>query len=324
MIDQLGQSILHAVVTASFVEALLRAWRVERAGIRLLLRASSLGAVILLSPLADSLAPWRLSDDFASRWALFAGARWNLLELGGVGVARLATGVLSALGSALLLIDLVPAIADLRRRPPVAPLPAPQEVAAETGAMAQEAGMAPPRVMVAPEARPLLLCVGMARPRIVISAGAWAMLDPGERRAALAHELVHARYRDPLAGWALLAVRLLFWFNPVVQIQARAIVADFERRADELGARWSHDPAALASALARLYRATHDVSSPAGLPPGAERLSRGVRRLRFRHLADRCRLLIAPDRDCSDEAVPAVLHLAVAEAALAGLVLFVL
>ncbi|MBV9604417.1 MAG: M56 family metallopeptidase [Solirubrobacterales bacterium] len=48
------------------------------------------------------------------------------------------------------------------------------------------------------DARPRAFCAGLIRPHVYVSSGALALLDDNALGAVLAHELAHARRRDPL------------------------------------------------------------------------------------------------------------------------------
>jgi beta-lactamase regulating signal transducer with metallopeptidase domain len=49
--------------------------------------------------------------------------------------------------------------------------------------------------------------------------------------------MAHAKQRDPVLGWVLMVVRGICFFNPAVQLAARAAAREIERRADQSAAR---------------------------------------------------------------------------------------
>ena len=232
-----GQAILHATVAALVVEGLLRLWRVDDPGERLALRWIAIAAPVLLTTAYLALAPWRASASFVEHWSLFAGAHWNHVRVGGIGLASAASAVCSALGLVLYLRDAVPFLADrllrsttengLRRDHPASVR------VRDTLATLPAAGLLPtPTLIVLEHASPVLLCSGVERTSIVVSTGTLDRLDDAALRAALAHELAHLARRDPRTGWQLMAARTLQCFNPVVQIVARQAVQELESRAD--------------------------------------------------------------------------------------------
>lgn len=294
--DLVEQSIVHALVAALAVEALLRVWRIESPGDRLALRLTALLQPLVVTPLLI-LAPWRADDEFHDRWTLFSGRHWEELRVLGVSLFDLFVLAMAAVGLFLFLLDLVPLLRGRRRDRAVFELPAGDQ-ASEVAELARGLGLAPPPPLrLLPAAAPALFCAGIRRPAVLISRGALALLDDAERRAALAHELAHLASRDPLVSWLLMGTRALLFFNPVAQVLARAMAREAERRADDLGASVSGDRVALASALLRLHRAAGGGPRPS-LPFGSA-LEEPLRRARSRDVEVRCRRLLdgpAPGR----------------------------
>jgi Zn-dependent protease with chaperone function len=286
----IGQAILHGFVAVVLVEALLRAWRVGRPGSRVTLRLVALAFPVLALPLLLLLAPWRFDDAFADGWALFASARWADVRLAGTGVDSVVLACCVMLGSALYLLDVLPFLGDLlaaRRRHRDLPAAAP-EVASALAHLSGRLEVQAPRLRVIDDHDAVVLCEGVVRPTLVVSSAAARLLGQAELHAALAHELAHASARDCALGWMLLAVRTLMWFNPFVQLGARAVVADTERRADARALAATRDPKALARAILTLARASH--LAPAG-PVSSRR--HVLRRARLHAVEARCRRLLA-------------------------------
>jgi Zn-dependent protease with chaperone function len=263
----LAQSILHALIAMLVIEGLLRAWRIEDAAWRLRLRVLPLALPIVALPLLFLLAPWRMSPWFAARWALFASERWNVLRVGATGLGDLTLLLAAGLGSWLFLRDAAPPILELVRRTPRASAgpwsSVPDTLEAHVWTLAKRLGIEPPAIRIVRLASPVLLCAGSRHPLLVVSTGTLARLDGAELEAALAHELAHAAYRDPTAGYLLMAARALTFFNPAAQWAARAVVDDIERRADQSSVRLGGAPRALASAMTTLFHA--------GDPPPVDR-----------------------------------------------------
>ena len=291
----LSQSILHAAVAAVFVEALLRAWRIEDGSWRLRFRLLALAAPTLWLPALWILAPFRRSPVFVANWALFAGERWNGIPAGGTGFGDLLLLVACGAGSALFLRDALPPLIDALRGStrPLASGPWHPTTAGLRGMVAARSaalGIPPPAVRLVDTPTPVLLCEGARDPVLVVSPPAVERLGPDELDAAITHELAHARHRDPAWGYFLIAVRAALFFNPAAQWIARAMVDDIERRADQTAAAVSGHPEGLARAIERL--------SGAGHPPpidGHASFERVFWRVRQEGLARRCaRLRQAP------------------------------
>ena len=295
MLSAAGQAILHATVAALLIEGLLRLWRVEDPGERLAMRWVAIAAPAVLTAVYLVLAPWRSMPWFVEHWSLFAGAHWDHLRLGGVGLASASTVVLSVAGLALYLRDAVPFVADrLMRTASEDGLPdahpASARVREALDAMPALRHHRPSTVTVVDLESPVLLCSGIDRTAIVISTGTLARLDDAALQAALAHEVAHLAKRDPLTGWWLMAARTIQCFNPVVQIVARQAVQDLERRAD-VAVTAQGRARGLAEAVHRLAIAS-DVHSDLTLPSEGGWLGGRVLASAHRRALDtRCQLL---------------------------------
>jgi Zn-dependent protease with chaperone function len=258
----LSQSILHAVVAALFVEALLRAWKIEDGAWRLRIRLLALAAPVLWLPFLFLAAPGRASPLFVARWALFAGERWNQLRIGAIGVGDLALLLAAGAGSALFLRDALPPLLDAVRRSEHVLAAGPWH--STTAALrevvdrhAEALGIPPPGIRVVDTPMPVLLCEGAARPVLVVSPATLERLGQEELESAIAHELAHAKHRDPAWGYFLIAARALLFFNPAAQWIARALVDDIERRADQAALQIFGHAEGLARAMTLLFDAGH-------------------------------------------------------------------
>jgi Zn-dependent protease with chaperone function len=317
----LAQSILHALVAAVVVEALLRVWSVGDAAWRLRFRLLALVAPLAWLPALFVFAPFRSSPMFVARSALFAGERWNLVAVGGSGLGDQLLLLAAGLGSALFLRDALPPLGDLLRGGQTRPAPAPWEpsgpvLTAIVARHAQAFGTPPPSVRIVRAKGPVLLCSGARHPTLVFSAATVAQLAPDELDAAVAHEVAHAMFRDPAWGYVLIAVRGLAFFSPAAQWVARALVDDIERRADQAAVRLTGETEPLARAIARLSREDHP---PPGDTDGSfERLFWRVRRAGVER---RCRRLRSEDE--SQVMAFGPLRMALATAAVLGLTFFV-
>jgi Zn-dependent protease with chaperone function len=311
-VEYAAQSMAHALVAALAVEALLRVWRARAPDDRLALRALALCQPLAVTPAVVLLVPQRASEQFHDAWALFASRRWEELQVAGVSLLVLGVVAGAALGLALFLMDLVPLLSSRRRALPPAS-EAPPELAAALAEVARGTvgarlvpargnggGRAPalgggqaPALHFVESRDCLLFCAGAVRPVLVVSRGALDLLDGEELRAALAHELAHVRRRDPALSWLLMGVRGVLFFNPVVQVVARALARGAEWSADE---RAGGDRLALASAVVKLHRAglaRAQERGPAALPLAAA-LAEPLRRIRSHDVEARCRRLLEP------------------------------
>ncbi len=297
MIAAAGQAILHATVAALLIEGLLRLWRVDEPGERLVMRGIALAAPLLFTTMYLAAAPWRAEPWFVENWSLFAGAHWNHVRLGGIGLASAASAALSAAGIALFLRDAQPFLADrLARTAPGDGLPHNHPACARVRDAVDAAGARgisrPATVIVVALESPVLLCTGIGCTAIVVSTGALDRLEDDALEAALAHELAHLAARDPLTGWWLMAARTLQFFNPVVQIVARQAGQDLERRAD-IAVTERGGARGLADAVQRLSLAGNvhsDLALPADGRHPAWRLLASAHR---RAVDARCALLTA-------------------------------
>jgi Zn-dependent protease with chaperone function len=338
VLTHVGLAILYGCIAAAFVEGLLRVWRVSAPTHRLVLRAVALVVPFALPALFAFAAPFRADDAFATRWALFAGAHWETLSLGGMGVASFATLVFAATGVSFFLRDFVPFVADrirADRRDTLLPSSHPAHArfraithrasavvsALPPGEWEPPASAAPRRIGVAlrliAAAEPVLYCSGIARPLITVSLGTMDRLDDDELAAAVAHELAHVQWKDPALGWLLMAVRALQAFNPATQVVARQIVQEFENRADCMVAT-SGRGAALARAIAKVSSAD-PVRSDLAEASAPALLASLVHRAVSHALVVRCERLLA--REDTRPSGLGAWHLALAAIGL-GIVLF--
>jgi Zn-dependent protease with chaperone function len=241
------------------------------------------------------------------------GWRWDALSVREVGLARLLVYILGSIGGILFLLDFLPSFADHLRgsRHPPGRAREVEGVGAEVRDLSERLGIRPPPVVMVTDDSAILHCEGVLRPRLVVSNAALSALNADERRAALAHELAHAAYRDPVLGWVLAAVRAVMFFNPAVQIEARAVVGELERRADERSATLVGDRLALAGGLVKLFRVGHHLPDGAGPELGWPVLPGLVRRARVSAIERRCKRLV--------RAAPAPLPLATLRLVLAGI-----
>ena len=309
----LRESILHGLVAAGVVLTLLRLWRLRSPRLRLRLLLLALGFPVLVQPLLFWLAPERHGAVFSEDHALFASGRYAALVLLGARADVAMSAFLVTLALVLLLRDLLPLFAERLETPSAAPSDAvlDAQVSETLAGLGGPLRLAAPRVRLVDGEAPDISCTGQRRGEVVVSASLARALEPQELRAALAHELAHLRYGDPLWGWALIGLRVLYFFNPAVQLLARFVVREIEYRADDCAAALVREPSILATALVKTYRR--------GL--GHRRLGSLLEPWRLHALERRCRRLFGPAP--GQEIAAETLHLGATAAGLATLLLFV-
>ena len=288
-VDFAAQSMMHALVAALAIEALLQVWRARAPDDRLVLRILGLCQPLAMTPALFLLAPQRAGEEFCETGALFASRHWAEIRVAGATLVELGVLLGAAFGLALFLVDVLPLVSG-RRRPLPPATPAPDTLEA---ALAEVAGDGRRPALHFLDARACtLFCAGVLRPVLVVSRGALDLLDAEELRAALAHELAHLDRRDPALSWLLMGARGILFFNPVAQVVARALARDAEWSADE---RAGGDRLALASALVKLHRAGQGRRSLVRRTlPFAAALAEPLRRVRSHDVEARCRRLLEP------------------------------
>ena len=288
--DLLAQGLFHSLVASLFVEALVRSWAVGHPAQRASLRMLALAYPLVIFPALVLLFPDRAEEPFRDA-ALLSGRRWSDVSVLGVDLHRLFVVGLVASGLLLLALDVATLLRTLRRGRPPPGQPEPAHAAALGAALAPLGPAAP--VIYLDRPQPNLFCAGVRRPAIFVTRGALDLLDPGELRAALAHELAHLGRRDPQRSWVMLGLRCVMGWNPTFQVLARAMARDAERLADERGVELGADRLALASALLKLHRATGGVEGRRTLVFGGA-LAGTLRRARSRDVEQRVRALLEP------------------------------
>jgi beta-lactamase regulating signal transducer with metallopeptidase domain len=93
---------------------------------------------------------------------------------------------------------------------------------------------------------------GILRPEICLPPRAVKELMPEELDAMLAHELAHARRRDPLLLALCRTIEVFFPLQPLSRFARRLLQEEIEILCDDSAARWTGDPASLASCLAEV------------------------------------------------------------------------
>lgn len=150
---------------------------------------------------------------------------------------------------------------------------------------------------------------GCWRPRLLLPNGLLSRLSPDEIRFLFLHELAHVKRADLALNWVLAAIQILHWFNPVVWLALRRLLAVREEVCDSMVLR-SCFPGASREYGLTLLRLLEECA-PKRLVPALAGVLDDVRTLRKRIVCIRDFGIREPH-----PAVPAGLTLAVA---LAGL-----
>lgn len=294
MAERAGETILHGLVAAGVILALLRLWPGDPPGLRLRFQLMALASPAVLAPALWFLAPERASAAFHDEWALYSTRRLAQVRLAGLGLDGWLGGGLALAGSLLFLRDLGPFLLDRwGKTRHTGGEPCDQALVEVVREISLALGVAPPSIACVRAEGPLLLTVGLWRPRIVASRALLERLAPDELRAALAHEVAHVAKRDPLLGAGLMGLRALLFFNPAVQVMARAAVQEMERRADDVAVTATGAPETLVRGLLTGYREGEGRRTTARGWPVVGGLGRLLDRFRVHSIEARCRRLVA-------------------------------
>ena len=289
MMDRLAAEIVvHGVVATSVVALLIHLQPDLSSSARFRLWLLALLGPVWLAPLYALLFPARLADAFRDDWALFSGSHWTSVAWHGVGAGAVMVLLGAGLGLLLVLRDFVPLAAEAgsaRARG--------REVADRSGVLtsavaraAQALDTSAPALHMWNTEDAVLACRGLRRPVIVASTGLVRLLAPNELAAALAHEIAHAKWRDPARGWVVVVLRAAFFFSPGLQVAARALVQTMESAADDSAARAIGDARTVAQALLKMVGDRDD------------RLT-AWQRWKKRAIEHRCALVLSPGRTVS-------------------------
>ncbi|HVR73709.1 MAG TPA: M56 family metallopeptidase [Planctomycetota bacterium] len=77
------------------------------------------------------------------------------------------------------------------------------------------------------------LVAGFLRPTVVLPATVLEAASAEDLRAILAHEIVHIRRRDTIAGAVQVIARVVWWFHPLIAWASREATRERERSCDE-------------------------------------------------------------------------------------------
>jgi bla regulator protein BlaR1 len=103
-------------------------------------------------------------------------------------------------------------------------VPAPAEWQSLTARLSTELSLRrPPEILVVPGRLPPLVVPGRRRPRLLLPMALMGRLTGAQRTVLLLHELIHLQRRDHLVRLLELAVRVVYWWLPVVSLISRQL-----------------------------------------------------------------------------------------------------
>lgn len=259
------QTTLHSLVIALVVEALLRAWKIERPQIRLRFRLLVLVLPLVSFPLYYLIDPTRGSSNFGGKVALFHLKGWLELYLwDGVPFWYLIAAVMLLSTLLFLLQEAMPPLRhyllrqDLPQGIEMGVFP---KLDAALGQIGYGALSRPPGLLLVEQREPLAYAAGVRHRSLVLSPSLIEMLDLEELKGVLAHELAHILKGDNRWSWALLLVRVAMFYNPVALFAFRQIIHENEKVCDEMAISLTRRPLAFAAGLIKAFRGAAPHSS---------------------------------------------------------------
>ncbi len=111
-----------------------------------------------------------------------------------------------------------------------------------------------PGIIVTPDSFARSFTMGYRLPVIVVSKGLLDVLDAEELETVAAHELGHIARADSVTTWAMVFLRDLLFFTPVIFWVFRDFITEKEKAADDMVVRLTGRPMAFAQALIKVWR----------------------------------------------------------------------
>jgi len=130
---------------------------------------------------------------------------------------------------------------------------------------------------------------GFVRPRLLLPAGLASTFTREELRHVFLHELAHIKRGDVFAGWVMLGLQIVHWFNPLVWLAFNRLRADRELACDALAlsrARPGENEAYGLTIVKLLERFSHSVWAPslAGILEDKQQIRERINMIaRFHH-----------------------------------------
>jgi beta-lactamase regulating signal transducer with metallopeptidase domain len=260
----MAQSFCHSLIAAIIAERAIKAWKIDNP-----LTQQRFHLIAVLFPIF-SFPFYQLINSNRSRLlfrldALFDINRWLNWEIWGtVPIGLLFLIMLIATSLVFLFQETIPVVrhtlesrnAEYEGTPGNGP-------SAFIDQASRALSIEPPEVLILDDDEAVLFSSTGQKPVIFISSGLMNKLTPDQLHAACAHEIAHvARSKRPLL-FIVFVLRAVMFFNPIVLVKFRRTVRDEEKICDDIAVSLTHDPKALAEALAKFY---HDPGAAAPLP----------------------------------------------------------
>lgn len=254
------QVIFYSLVAAVVVEALIKAWKVERPLSRLRFRLVALILPVVALPVYQLAYPARSQASFRRELALLDLNQWLSVKLWlGVPLGTVLLLVMGLATALFLFYEGLPLIKRTLYRRKIHHQLSQPEIPRLTQALKQVAdcfGHPAPEVYLLDDTQPVVYVSGPLREMMVVSPGLVELLDEQELEGVLAHEMAHIARKDVWVSWAWLFFRAMMFFNPVALVVIRRIVHENEKVCDDMAVAVTGDSLAFAASIIKLFRAS--------------------------------------------------------------------
>jgi len=120
-------------------------------------------------------------------------------------------------------------------------------------ALVKSLGLSSVTLFLSPKTIPFAYSMGSSKGVVVISRGLEEELDKEEMETVLMHELAHLRNNDTQLNTLITVYRRVLFFDPLIRVLEGVIHREREFACDEVSARATRKPMALASALIKIH-----------------------------------------------------------------------
>jgi Zn-dependent protease with chaperone function len=252
------QTVVHSFVTLLIIESSLRIWQVENARERFRYRLLIIILPFFMFPVFQFVDPGRGSFYFVQDSAIFSSMRWLRIDLfGKLPIGFIFLFLIFSVSAVVFVQEIIPVSKDLFSKKNRDSgqgegydcCPADPELNALVDEMSRSLKIESPTIKVIDDENPVIFTSGTTTHTIVISQPLLAILDSGQMKSALAHELAHILRRSNFTTLLVFVIRICMFYNPISLIEFRRLVQDDEHICDDITVSLTGDPHALASAL---------------------------------------------------------------------------
>ena len=261
------QTVLHSLIAILIIERAMKIWHIHNPLTKFRYRIMTLVLPVCMLPLYQLINSGRSSFSFRQDNALFSMNKWLSLEIWDLVQLRTVFMIVLAMTSFVFFLqEVMPIMRDAFARKSRGPGshfysdPGIDDLAKQ---MSEKLGIEPPPVTVLEDSNPFIFTSGSRTPAIVLTSGLMELLDRGQLKSAIAHELAHIARMSNATKWMIFAVRVLMFFNPIVLIVFRRIVQDDEHICDDITVSLTKSPLVLASTLKVFYSSHSEFVSDA-------------------------------------------------------------